>query len=249
MRRNGKQGESRKRSLMGFVNAIVCAIYQPIFKNFCDYLHHQLWFKMYMHVCVCRWIFWEEELNPQWWQLNGHWQNSCKNPATMKQALSELDTIVGRDHIVEESDLKQLGYLEAIVKEILHLHPPLPWIVFHASHETEWQVIQGYSLPPVMGLCVNVWAIGRDPNAWEEPLEFNPQRFIQNKKNNDVTGQCFELIPFESGRQVCPGHLFSNLLIQIILARMLQSFNWFLQNGQKLQSIDMSEKPNWCQPS
>ncbi len=102
---------------------------------------------------------------------------------------------------------------------------------------------------PVMGLCVNVWAIGRDPNAWEKPLGFNPQRFIQNKKNNDVIGQCFELIPFESGRQVCPGHLFSNLLIQIILACMLQSFDWFLQNGQKLQSIDMSEKPNWCQPS
>jgi cytochrome P450 len=165
-----------------------------------------------------------------------------QNPETMKQALSELDTIVGVDHIVEESDLKQLGYLEAIVKEILHLHPPLP-IVFHASHETEWQVIQGYSLPPVMGLFVNVWAIGRDPNAWEKPLEFNPQRFIQNKKNIDVTGQCFELLPFGSG------HLFSNLLIQIIFAHMLQSFNWFLQIGQKLQNIDMSEKPNWCQPS
>lgn len=49
-----------------------------------------------------------------------------RNPETMKQALSELDIIVGRDHIVEESDLKQLGYLEAIVKEVCHLHPPLP---------------------------------------------------------------------------------------------------------------------------
>ncbi|CAK9257952.1 unnamed protein product [Sphagnum jensenii] len=119
-----------------------------------------------------------------------------RNPETVKQALSELDTIVGRDHIVEESDLKQFGYLEAIVKEILHLHPPLP-IVFHASHETEWQVIQGYSLPPVIGLCVNVWAIGHDPNAWEKPWEFNPQRFIQNKKIIDVTGQCFELLPWK----------------------------------------------------
>ncbi len=171
-----------------------------------------------------------------------------RNPEIMKQAQSELDTIVGRDRIVEESDCKQLGYLEAIVKEILHLHPPLP-IVFHASHETGWQVIQGYSLPTVTGLFANVWAIGCDPNAWEKPLEFNPQRFIQNKKNIDVTGQCFELLPFGSGRQVCPGHLFSNLLVQIILACMLQSFNWFLWNGQKLQSIDMSEKPNWCQPS
>ncbi len=68
-----------------------------------------------------------------------------RSPETMKQALSELDTIVGRDCIIEESDLKQLGHLEAIVKEILHLHPPLA-LVFHASHETEWQVIQGYSV-------------------------------------------------------------------------------------------------------
>ncbi|CAM6050394.1 unnamed protein product, partial [Sphagnum compactum] len=165
-----------------------------------------------------------------------------QNPEIMKQAQTELDTVVGIDRVVQESDIQQLRLLQAIIKETLRLHPPTPLLLPHQTNEA-WQSVEGYNLPPKTRLLVNVWAIGRDPNNWERPLEFDPTRFMQDPKI-DMTCQDFRLLPFGSGRRACPGRVLGILLLHIILACLLQSFDWYIPDKQGPNGLDMSEKSN-----
>jgi flavonoid 3',5'-hydroxylase len=120
----------------------------------------------------------------------------------MKHAQEELDTVVGTNRLVSESDLQHLPYLQAILKETFRIHPPAPLMLPHRSIQP--CKVEGYNLPTNTRLMVNLWAMGRDPNIWEKPLEFDPDRFMQHPKI-DVHGHDFELLPFGSGRGACPG--------------------------------------------
>eukprot|EP01018_Ginkgo_biloba_P016465 Gb_41033 [translate_table: standard] len=99
---------------------------------------------------------------------------------------------------------------------------------------TEACRVGGYHIPPGTRLLVNVWAIHRDPTVWEKPLEFQPERFI-----SEPTGQDFEFIPFGSGRRACAGLSLGLSIVQLSLARLLQSFDWSAPNGNT--ALDMTE--------
>ncbi|CAK9878582.1 unnamed protein product [Sphagnum jensenii] len=158
-------------------------------------------------------------------------------PNIMKHAQKGLDNLVGTNRLVEESDLQDLPYIRAILKETFRLHPPAPFLVPH--HCIEACQVEGYTIPANTRVIVNVWAIGRDPNTWENPLKFDPDRFMKHPEI-DVQGQDFSLLPFGSGRRGCPGRSFGMLVVQIMLARILQSFDWSLPSNQ--HDLDMSER-------
>ena len=156
----------------------------------------------------------------------------------LSKAQQELENHVGTDRIVEESDLKNLVYLQAIIKETMRLYPPAPLSLPHES--TEDCVINGYTVPKETRLLVNIWKIHHDPQIWTDPFEFQPERFLTSKKEIDVKGQHFELIPFGSGRRICLGISFALEALQLILATVIHGFEF--QNPTKDQ-IDMTESP------
>nr|XP_007162282.1 hypothetical protein PHAVU_001G138900g [Phaseolus vulgaris]ESW34276.1 hypothetical protein PHAVU_001G138900g [Phaseolus vulgaris] len=164
------------------------------------------------------------------------------HPDVMERAREEIDAVIGSGRLVEESDLVNLSYLQAIVKETLRIHPTGPLIVRESSESC---TIWGYEIPPKTQLFVNVWAIGRDPKHWENPLEFRPERFLSEEENGksqlDVRGQYFHLIPFGSGRRGCPGTSLALQVVQTNLAAMIQCFEWKVKGGN--ETVDMEEKP------
>lgn len=182
-----------------------------------------------------------DEIDEWFWQLNfdfvefvccgyGHTSSMVewviaeliRHPKIMAQAQQELDSVVGKDRYVNESDISQLPFVQAIVKETFRLHPStplsLPWL---ANESCE---VNGYSIPKGSALLVNVWAIARDPNIWSNPLKFQPERFLQNP-NIDVKGNNFELKPFGSGRRICAG---MNLGLQMVQLLQLWSMHLIL---------------------
>ncbi|KAK9145506.1 hypothetical protein Sjap_005409 [Stephania japonica] len=123
------------------------------------------------------------------------------NPEMLAKAQDELDTKVGKDRLVEESDIPNLNYLQALLKETLRMYPVGPLLVPHEAME-DCHVV-GYFVPRGTGLFINAWTIQRDPNVWAEPDRFNPERFLTTHVDMDVKGQNHELLPFGSGRRSC----------------------------------------------
>ncbi|KAJ9697336.1 hypothetical protein PVL29_009233 [Vitis rotundifolia] len=143
--------------------------------------------------------------------------------ATVMRAQEELDLKVGRGRWVEESDIENLIYLQAVVKETLRLYPPGPLSIPHEAIE-DCNVCE-YHIPKGTRLFVNVWKLHRDPGVWPDPEEFQPERFLTTNANLNVFGQHFELIPFSSGRRSCPGIALSLQILHLTVARLLQGFN------------------------
>ena len=158
------------------------------------------------------------------------------NRHVLKKAQEELDVHVGKHRLVDESDTKNLVYLQAIVKETLRLYPALPMSVPRIAMED--CIVAGFHIPAGTHLIVNLWKLHRDPSIWSNPLEFQPERFLTDQMNLDVRGQNFELIPFGSGRRMCPGITFALQVLQLTLARLLQGFELgTVSNSQ----VDMTE--------
>lgn len=166
------------------------------------------------------------------------------HPTIMEKAREEIDSVVGKSRLVQEPDIANLPYLQAILKETLRLHPTAPMI---PRESTESCTINGYEIPARTRLFVNVWAINRDPNYWENPLEFRPERFLGTGENGqnqlDVRGQHFHFLPFGSGRRGCPGTTLALQLVQTSLAALIQCFDWKV-NG----TVDMEEGPGITLP-
>lgn len=156
-------------------------------------------------------------------------------PEVMRKAQDELDRVVGKDNIVEESHIHKLPYLHAIMKESLRLHPVLPLLIPHCPSET--CTIGGFSVPKGARVFINVWAVHRDPSIWENPLEFKPERFLNSKF--DYSGSDFNYFPFGSGRRICAGIAMAERMFLYFLATLLHSFDWKLPEGKQM---DLTEK-------
>ncbi|XP_038899739.1 cytochrome P450 CYP82D47-like [Benincasa hispida] len=144
------------------------------------------------------------------------------NEDALKKAQLELDKQIGRERQVKESDVKNLLYIQAIVKETLRLHPPGPLLVPRES--TEDCTISGYHIPRGIRLVINAQKLQKDPLIWEHACEFRPERFLTSQKYIDVRGQSPQLIPFGNGRRICPAISFSLNIMHLTLANLLHGF-------------------------
>lgn len=160
-----------------------------------------------------------------------------KKPGLFAKATEELDRVIGRDRWVEEKDITDLPFIYAIVKETMRLHPVAPMLVPRMTREDV--KVAGYDIPKGTRALVSVWAVGRDPELWENPNEFCPERFIG--KSIDVKGHDFELLPFGAGRRMCPGYSLGLKVIQSNLANLLHGFAWKLPGNMTEKDLNMEE--------
>ncbi|KAK9056234.1 hypothetical protein SSX86_027324 [Deinandra increscens subsp. villosa] len=161
------------------------------------------------------------------------------NPEKLKKARLEVIKLMkNKNDIIQESDIFQLPYLQAVIKETLRLHPPVPFLVPHqAVCDVE---INGYMVPKNAQVLCNVWAMGRDSKIWSCPETFLPERFLE--VTIDYKGQDFEFIPFGAGRRICPGLNLAHRMLHTMLGSLLLKFDWKLGGNIKANDIDMGEK-------
>ena len=101
-----------------------------------------------------------------------------KNPRVMKKAQAEIRQLLKGKKTINEADIQELSYLKLIIKETLRIHPPVPLLVPRECREQ--CIIDGYEIPIKTRVIVNAWAIGRDPEYWQNAESFEPERFANN---------------------------------------------------------------------
>ena len=158
-----------------------------------------------------------------------------RNPRVMKKAQEEVRKIVGNKPKINMNDIIKMEYLNCVIKENLRLHPSAPLLL---PRETSASVeVGGYHVPAKTRVFINAWAIQRDPNIWEKPEEFIPERFENNPV--EYTGKGCELVLFGCGRRGCPGMAFGMASTEYMVANILYWFDWELPAD--LEDLDMSE--------
>ncbi|CAN1836370.1 Cytochrome P450 71A1 [Linum perenne] len=153
-----------------------------------------------------------------------------------KKTKREVRKQVGEKGRVDHEDLGQLKYL---IKETSRLHPPAPLLTPREAREGV--VIHGYEIPAkTIRIIFNAWVIARDHRKLVEPYEFVPERFMID--DDDHHGLDYSLIPFGSGRRMCPGVEYGMTVVTLCLANLLYYFDWELPHDDVTPlNLDMSE--------
>ncbi|XP_073052541.1 cytochrome P450 76A2-like [Primulina eburnea] len=160
------------------------------------------------------------------------------HPETMTKAKNELAQVVGKSNKFDENHIENLPYLQAVIKETLRLHPPIPFLVPRKAIENA--DFMGYKIPKNTQVFVNAWAIGRDPACWDDPLSFKPERFLGSKI--DYKGQHYELIPFGAGRRICAGIPLAHRMLHLVLGSLLHEFDWGVNEIGRKGLVDSRER-------
>nr|GMD47747.1 premnaspirodiene oxygenase-like [Ipomoea batatas] len=163
-----------------------------------------------------------------------------KNPRVLAKAQAEVrQAFKGKQtSLLDENDVEKLPYLSSVIKETLRLHPTGSMILRECKKET---LVRGYTIPPKTRLIINAWAMSRDPEYWEDPESFKPERFEDNPM--DYNGSQLEYMPFGAGRRICPGISFGLANVQTPLAYLLYHFDWKFPHGITPDGLEIAEKP------
>jgi cytochrome P450 len=146
-----------------------------------------------------------------------------KHPWAQEQARAEVLGVFGsRDP--HDQGLSELIFLEQVVKETLRLFPPIH--VGNRIIEKDLE-FKGYLMPAGRRLMVSIYATHRDSRYWEDPHKFNPARFAPGSKPLP-----YSYLPFGGGPRNCIGSAFAMYEVKVVLARLLQRFEFNLKSDQ-----------------
>ncbi|KAL2535771.1 Cytochrome [Forsythia ovata] len=153
-------------------------------------------------------------------QLEWAFSQLLENPDILRRAQADIDSLLGKESLFDESDVAELPYLRCIVNETLRLHPAAPLLSPHLSSDE--CTIGGFCVPRGTILLVNAWDIQNNPETWQDAEKFKPERLegFEGGKNG------MKLFPFGWGRRACPGENLAIRVVGLALGSLIQCFDW-----------------------
>ncbi|BAT88225.1 hypothetical protein VIGAN_05167300 [Vigna angularis var. angularis] len=146
-------------------------------------------------------------------------------PDILQQATDEVDKVVGKQRMVQESDVPKLNYVKACVREAFRLHPVVPFNPPHVSSNDT--MVGNYFIPKGSHVLLSRHGLGRNPKVWNEPHKFKPERHEKNDGSMVVLSEPdLTFISFGTGRRGCPAILLGSTMTVMLLARLIHAFSW-----------------------
>ncbi|CAM6119116.1 unnamed protein product [Calypogeia fissa] len=168
----------------------------------------------------------------------------ARHPKMLQRLQYEVDAFVGKQRPLDENDLTYMPYLNAVILETLRLHPSVPYSFPHVNMAPA--TLGGYNILANTAVIVNFYGIGRDPRSWEDPLQFNPDRFMArgsslSSDSIKANGNFYNLLPFSSGRRVCPGYNLGMLMLLRTVGTLVHAFDWAPPAGMSPQDLSIED--------
>ncbi|KAM7279708.1 hypothetical protein ACFE04_006842 [Oxalis oulophora] len=170
--------------------------------------------------------------------------NLVKYPQIQERLFIEINSIMAdkeeKDEVKEEY-LQKMPYVKAVILEGLRRHPPAHFVLPHKV--TEDVVLNGYRLPENGTVNFMVAEMGWDPKVWENPMEFKPERFLNNEEVVfDITGSReIKMMPFGAGRRICPGYGLAMLHLEYFVTNLVWNLKFNAVDGDEV-SLEEEQK-------
>ncbi|XP_060799046.1 cytochrome P450 3A30-like [Neoarius graeffei] len=143
--------------------------------------------------------------------------NLTINPDCMSKLVDEIDTTFPHGAPVTYDALMKLEYLEMAINESMRLLPTAPRLERVCKKTTE---LNGVTIPKETVIVIPAYVLHRDPQLWESPEEFKPERFGHG---NDISPYMF--MPFGLGPRNCVGMRFALMIMKVGIVKLLQNFS------------------------
>lgn len=167
------------------------------------------------------------------------------NPKVQQKLYEEVSREVGSEAI-KPVNIKNLQYLNAVVKETMRMKPIAPLAVPHRTARDS--MLAGTKIAAGTNVMVNIYKLLHDPKVWVEPHRFVPDRFLASSVISNEMEKCF--LPFGAGRRVCAGMELGKLQVAFTLASLVHKYKWssavedqLPDLSEELTSILMMKKP------
>ncbi|KAE9410131.1 cytochrome P450 2 Le.CYP2 [Gymnopus androsaceus JB14] len=160
------------------------------------------------------------------------------HPEVQAKGQEEIDRVVGRDRLPTLDDRLSLPYVEAIYREVMRLHPPLPLGLEHSLIEDDFYL--GYHIPKGCSVVPNIWAMNRDPEVYSQPDDFLPERFLHSSTGPFTSINTIHAFGF--GRRVCIGRYMADNTVWLTIASVLATLNLRLPKDKEGSDIPISEE-------
>ncbi|XP_008936211.1 PREDICTED: cholesterol 24-hydroxylase, partial [Merops nubicus] len=153
-----------------------------------------------------------------------------QHPEILERLQAEVDEVIGAKRDIDYEDLGKLTYLSQVLKESLRLYPPVPGTIRWLQKE---HVLGGIRIPARTSLVFSTYIMGRMEKYFKDPLTFNPDRF-----SKDAPKPYYCYFPFSLGPRSCIGQVFAQMEAKVVMAKLLQRFEFQLVPGQSFRLLD-----------
>ncbi|QLG62259.1 cytochrome P450 [Halorarum salinum] len=141
----------------------------------------------------------------------------ARNPEIERRLLAELDDVLDGD-VPTLTDVEELEYLDRVVTESMRLLPPVHGVL---REPTEDVTLGGYRVPAGSPVSISQWVVHRDPDLYDDPLAFDPDRWTDDMRA-DLPALAY--FPFSAGPRRCVGDRFAMLEAKLVLATILRRY-------------------------
>ncbi|XP_073713161.1 cytochrome P450 3A30 [Misgurnus anguillicaudatus] len=145
--------------------------------------------------------------------------NLATNPDSLEKLVEEIDANFPVNVPITYDALMKMDYLEMSINESMRLFPTAPRLERACKKTVE---VNGVTIPEDTLVGIPTYVLNRDPNLWESPDEFRPERFSPESKS-EVNQYVF--MPFGLGPRNCIGMRFALMIMKIFVVKLLQNFS------------------------
>ena len=143
-------------------------------------------------------------------------QQLAEHPAWQQRLREEIRASGGPDG-PSFDDLGKLTLMENAFKEAMRLHAPVPSILRRALRDCSWA---GHEIPAGAGVAIMPSHTHVMPDYWDEPLRFDPDRFLPAAV---AQRHKFAWFPFSGGAHMCLGLHFAYMMAKVVMFHLLRT--------------------------